>query len=173
MYAGRLSEEKGVDILIDVAKLLPEIKFVVAGMGEMELPKLPNLEYVGYKNQQELAELYNTAKVFFFPSVWDEVCPMVLLEAGIHKVPVVASRVGGVPEIVKENETGFLFDSRSPEAALEAAALIKRIYEDDSLAASMGKQASLNVLTKYDKSSHLNELVNLYTSLISNKNRQL
>ena len=90
LYVGRLSEEKGVDLLIHVAKQLPEISFKIAGRGpQMDyLHRLaidaPNVEFLGFRNQDELDALYRGACVLLLPSRVHEVFPLVLLEAMVR-----------------------------------------------------------------------------------------
>ena len=110
---GRLTKEKGTFTLLEATKNLPEIKFVFAGFGEAEesIKTTPNAEYVGFKKGDELKELIAKARVSICPSEWYENCPFSVIESQIYGTPVIGARIGGIPELIKEGETGLLFES--------------------------------------------------------------
>lgn len=123
LYFGRLSSEKGVDVLL---KALPQTKTTwflkIAGAGPeeknlKELTKKLNLEnqveFLGVQHGKALEEIIAKAAAIIIPSLWPENMPLVLLEALARGKVVIASRVGGVPEIIKDGENGFLFQTGS------------------------------------------------------------
>lgn len=113
---GHLSRDKGTYTLLEAAKLLPNKKFVFAGFGEAveAIKKLTNAEYVGFKTGDELKKLIAGAKVSVYPSEWYENCPFSVIESQMYKTPVIASRIGGIPELIKEGKTGLLFEAGNP-----------------------------------------------------------
>ncbi len=114
---GHLSRDKGTNTLLEVAKHMPETRFVFAGYGKAEedIAKVPNAEYVGFKTGQELTELIQKAKCSVYPSEWYENCPFSVIESQMFLTPVVASRMGGIPELVRDGETGLLFEAGNPD----------------------------------------------------------
>ena len=162
LFAGRLSREKGIDILIDTARRLPEIDFVVAGTGDIKLPFFPNLRHLGHQSSQELKVLYQNASIVFFPSIWEEVCPMVVLEAMSHGLPVVASLVGGVKYLVEDGKTGFTFDPFKEDAAAQAAKLIAKLWNKPSYARQIGLNARSYVAQNHHPDAYYQGLIEVY-----------
>lgn len=109
---GHLSKDKGTNTLLKVCKKLPNIHFVFAGFGsaEKEITNIQNAEYVGFKTGEELEMLIRGARFSIYPSEWYENCPLSVLESQMYLTPVIASRIGGIPELVQEGETGELFE---------------------------------------------------------------
>lgn len=110
VYAGRLSEEKGLDVLVDAAKLLPEIPFTIVGTGPLEqqirqrvhTEKINNLELVGFQTGAQLQKTVANARLHVLPSVWYENYPLSILEAKARGKIVIGSRIGGIPELLPE-----------------------------------------------------------------------
>lgn len=111
---GRISPEKGLRHLLNLTNIIekdcPETSFLIVGDGDLR-KKLqadfdkPNIIFTGLRS--DLPELYSCMDIFVLPSL-TEGLPMVLLEAMYSRLPVVATRVGYVPQVVKDKETGFL-----------------------------------------------------------------
>ena len=141
LYFGRLSYEKGVKTLLEAFKILPQCKLKVVGTGpkETELKafadkeKMQNVEFLGYKQGKELTELVSSAYFVIVPSEWYENNPMTIIEAYSVGTPVVGARIGGIPEIVVENETGYQFESGNSKSLSDTIAkadtLSKTEYE--------------------------------------------
>lgn len=112
LYFGRYSEEKGVRTLLSVCKELSAIPFVFAGKGplEEEVNLIENVINVGFQNGDELQGLIEHAQFCVFPSEWYENCPFSVMEAQTYGTPVLASRLGGTPELIEEQITGKLFE---------------------------------------------------------------
>lgn len=110
---GHLSEDKGTTTLLEAAKNLPDVKFVFAGYGESEreIAKVPNAKYVGFRTGKDLEMLIRKAAVSVYPSRWYENCPFSVIESQMYGTPVIGSRMGGIPELIREGETGELFEA--------------------------------------------------------------
>jgi glycosyltransferase involved in cell wall biosynthesis len=130
VYAGRLAPEKGVDTLIEaVARLGPGVVLNIAGDGP-ESPRLAALAerlapgrivFHGRLPKAELHALVRSAAVAAVPSRWYENQPMAVLEAQACGVPVVASDIGGLSELIEPGVSGALVPPGEPEALAEAA----------------------------------------------------
>ena len=129
-FASRLSKEKGVDLLAEAAKLLPDYSFVVAGNGPDDecLKNIPNVEMKGFLTGDELVSLIVNAKLMILPSVWYENCPLNILETHSFGVPVITMNSGGMAEIVDDGKTGVLVDEPTSQAIAEA---VKKCFEDE------------------------------------------
>ncbi|MBN2854561.1 glycosyltransferase [Patescibacteria group bacterium] len=116
LYFGRLGEEKGIDTLLNALPATKE-KLKIVGSGEeegklKEKVKSLNLraEFLGYESGEKLRLLITKAKAIVMPSIWQENMPLSLLEAMSLGKAVIASRIGGFPEIIENEVNGFLFE---------------------------------------------------------------
>lgn len=126
LYFGRLSHEKGVEIVIDAFKELPSAKLKVVGTGPIEsglkqkAAGCDNIEFLGFKHGEELHNLIRNAQFVIVPSQWYENNPMTIVEAYSFGTPVIGSDLGGIPEIIKDEATGFVFKHGDTESLLHA-----------------------------------------------------
>lgn len=126
LYVGQLEPHKGVRELVGIVKRNPQIALDIVGDGSLfeELKALENdrLRIHGRAEHEELDQFYGNADALVFPSRVQENAPMVILEAIMQRVPVIATPVGGVPELVIPGETGWLAAPGTPEfdAAIDA-----------------------------------------------------
>lgn len=113
LYFGRFSEEKGVNTLVEVCRNLPEICFVFAGTGPLDekITELPNSRNVGFVRGKALQKLISEAAFSVYPSEWYENCPFSVMETQLYGTPVIASNLGGTPELVQDGVTGELFEA--------------------------------------------------------------
>lgn len=112
LFVGRLDYQKGFDVVTDVAnRLQGKCKIVVVGGGvhsNPELSHVKNITYAGWVGKKDIGKYYSEADVLLMPSRWESF-GLVAVEAQSYGLPVVASRCSSIPEVVKENVTGFLF----------------------------------------------------------------
>ena len=129
LYFGRFCQEKGVGTLLQVCRSLPQIPFVFAGSGplEEEVNAVKNVKNCGFVSGTELYRLIAEAAFCVIPSEWYENCPFSVMESQIYGTPVLASAIGGIPELVRDGETGELF---SPGNADELREKIQRLWTD-------------------------------------------
>ena len=146
VFIGRLEAWKGLSILSKVAEIIGkernDVKFIVIGDGsmrnyiEMEASRLGNIDVLGFVRRETIKSVLSNASVFVLPSYCMEGLPTVCLEAMSSGVPIVASRVGGVPEVVIDKETGYLFP---PGDSKLCADRLLRILADEPLRNRMGR----------------------------------
>ena len=112
LYFGRFSEEKGIKTLLKACEKLNDIPFVFAGKGplENEVNQLRNVKNIGFTKGKKLYQTIAAAKFVVFPSEWYENCPFSVIEAQYYGTPVIASRIGGTVELIKEGMTGEFFE---------------------------------------------------------------
>lgn len=129
---GHLSKDKGTLTLLEVARRMPDVKFVFAGYGEAEaeIAMVPNAEFVGFKTGMELEMLIRKAKISVCPSEIFENCPFSVIESQIYGTPVVGSRMGGVPELIAEGMSGELFEAGNAD---DLERKIRKLWFDSSL----------------------------------------
>ncbi len=108
---GHLSRDKGTLTLLEVAKRMPDVRFLFAGYGAAveEIKKVPNAEYLGFKTGAELKNLVANAMCTVCPSEWYENCPYSVMESQTLGTPVIGASIGGIPELINEKITGLIF----------------------------------------------------------------
>jgi len=169
LFVGRLSEEKGIDTIIYVAKLLPDITFNIVGRGpQMErlhnlALDVPNVHFLGFRTGDELRQIYEKACAVLIPSRMHEVFPLVALEAMAYGKPVVASDVGGVSEIVEDRVNGFLVQPTDLHSWTEA---VLRLFHDSSLQRQMSRAARQTVEQKFRLEEHHRRLMEVYKEVV-------
>lgn len=121
LYFGRYSEEKGMDVLLKACEKLPEVSFVFAGDGPLkeQVEKLSNVENRGFLNGDELRNVIAHARFAVVPSVWYENCPFTVIEAQKLGTPVIASNLGGIPELIDIGRNGEVFEAGNVEELIE------------------------------------------------------
>ena len=170
-YFGRLSPHKGVSIIVKVAKMLPHIVFRIAGTGyeEKSLRKsakryrLKNLEFLGRLDKKDLEKYITNSLFCVVPSLWYENMPYSVLEAFALGKPVIASRIGGLPELVKNGENGYLF---KPGGVSDLINKIIKLLENPELIRKMGEKARKDAEKKYTPEIHYRRLIMLYKKAI-------
>ncbi len=153
LFSGKLTKYKGVKYLINAAKNIDAIVGICGdGPEKEELEKqvkslgLKNVRFFGFIDNHKLIELYYRADVCVVPSVWDEPLGLVVLEAMATKTPVVVTRKGGIPLMVKDGVNGFFVRPRNSK---EIADKVKKLLEDDDLRQKMGENARRGVIEKF------------------------
>lgn len=167
LYIGRLSREKGVRELVAAARRLPEVPFMAAGavspdMRDVVAGAPENLQLLGFVSGGALERLIDDCRMVVSPSVCFEGFPNAIARAMGHGRPVVASRLGGVPEIVSEGETGLLFESGDDEAFADC---IRALWRDPDRCRQMGLAGRAKAEREYAADKVYRMLMDVYTSL--------
>ena len=136
LFFGRLSPEKGIDVLL---KAIPEnIKLVIAGTGPLvdmvRNANKENIEYVGFKSGEELKKLIKEAKFSIYPSKWCENCPLSIFESITYGTPVLAANQGGNIELIDDGINGLLYENANVE---DLRTKIEYLYNNESLLKQM------------------------------------
>ncbi len=167
LYAGRLSREKGINTLLEAVKSLPGIKLKIAGCGDLELNNIPpNVEILGFKHKDELSLLIQNAMYTVTPSECYETFGLSCAESLALGTPVIASRIGALPEIVKHGENGFLFTPKNTEELRNT--IRKAINIPDDIYMSMIQKGRQSVIEFSDK-EYIRKLLAVYNSIIQDK----
>ncbi|MDX1991302.1 MAG: glycosyltransferase family 1 protein [bacterium] len=171
IYVGRLSSEKRLDCLRPMIEALPEARLVLVGDGpEREaLQKRfagTNTKFMGYMTGEPLSQAYASADVFVFPSAL-ETFGLVVVEAMAAGLPVVASRVGGIPDVVEEGKTGYTFEVDDVAALTEG---VRKVIASRERIKQMGRDARTFAETK-SWPAMMDEVIEVYERLIAEKSR--
>ncbi len=175
LFSGRLSSEKGVKYLANAAK---EIKGEVFIVGEgPERPylsdliarkKLKNVHLIGYLMHESLIDFYYRADVFVAPSVVEEALGLSILEAMAAKTPVIATRKGGIPLLVKSGYNGLFVRVRNSSKIAEAC---NKLLKNDGLRKKMGENARKTVEKKFTWQKTAKKFNSLYKRACGNNRK--
>ena len=168
LYVGRLAKEKGVHYLIEAAKFLPKnIDFHIVGSGpeEENLKKKAslNIKFKGYLEGNKLRKEYANCIATILPCNWFETFGLTIAESFAYGKPVIASRIGAIPELITEKKDGLLFE---PGNAEELSHMIYKLYKEKELAALMGKNARQKAEKMFNSDLHYKNLIKAYISVL-------
>jgi glycosyltransferase involved in cell wall biosynthesis len=169
LFTGRLSHEKGIATLIEAVKETG-IPLRIAGTGpllqsledQVAKSSLKNVTFEGHCTGERLAALYRGASVVVVPSEWFENAPMVILEAFAYGKPVIGARIGGIPEMIEEGQTGRLF---MPGHALELRYALGNLWNRPDELQRMGRNARAAVETRFSEKRRVASLLTIYERL--------
>ncbi len=169
---GRVIADKGFDILCEVAKRFKDndkVKFIVAGDGEYRQQWLSDIEkenmqkqvyLLGYRS--DIDDILRESDIFIICTKHETLCNS-LLEGGMHKLPLVATKVGGIPEIIDDNKNGFLVPLNDVEGFVNA---LNSLINDAELREKMGAAAKEKVEVKFSEKSIVEKLDDVFTNVL-------
>ncbi len=169
IYFGRLSKEKGILSLLKAWKLVDkDLRLLVVGEGTMQNEivseinnsGLANVELLGYKTGIELKELILKSSFVLVPSEWYENNPMTIIEGYALGKPAIGSNIGGIPELISENETGYLFESGNIAQLAAKIILASQISDEEYKKMSVNARQFAN--TNFDEMEHYKNLLKIY-----------
>lgn len=176
VYFGRLSKEKGLITLINAAKLLMQkekgldIKIIGEGLlkeklkEKVKVEEINNVRFLGYLEKEALYQEVHESIAAVLPSEWYENSPMSVLEAFLMGMPVIGARIGGIPELVKDNETGLTFE---PGNSKDLASKIEYMVNNPVKTAEMGEKAEKYVRQELNAEKHYQKLMEIYKQAAS------
>jgi glycosyltransferase involved in cell wall biosynthesis len=163
LFVGRLDRQKGIDLLLDsYQRIRPSFKLIVVGdevRGDLAIARPDCVEFKGWLSGSELADLYRTCDALIIPSRW-EGFGLVAIEAMARKKAVFASKVGGLADIVRHKETGWLFELEEIDGML-----IDIDAFPDDLLRRMGERGREVFEREFTANRMNNEIVKVYTSV--------
>jgi polysaccharide biosynthesis protein VpsI len=175
LYVGKLEARKGFNNLIDAAAIVlkefPQAEFWFAGHGDLEAAReqaerlgiQSQIHLLGWRAGEELEAIYQQANLFCLPS-FNEGVPMSMLEAMSHGLPVVCTRVGGIPDVVREGENALYAE---PGNAHSIADSLLRLMRAPLFAETMAREARRTVLERFSLDIVEKRLGTLYRDLVS------
>lgn len=171
LFVGRISYEKGIDVLLDCFAANPDLSLVIAGDGPEKsnllsrIRDIPGINYVGLQSKEQVLSLMKQSRALIFPSRWYEGLPLTIIEALSTGMPVIASDLGAMPEMVKDGYNGFLFPAGN------SVALAERIRHFNAVA-DRSQELYLNArqayLDHYHPETHYRSIMSLYETTIAN-----
>lgn len=161
-YVGRMSAEKGIDLFLEVAKRCPDIPFKIAGNPQKYVSpdRVPdNVEILGHLDKSTLAEFYRNCRFIIMPSHCYEGFPSVVIEAMSYAKPVIASNIGGIPEVVEDELTGLLFE---PGNIDNLHLQVQNLWNDEVSIHNYGHAGREKVIKEYSPGFYYSRLLKVY-----------
>lgn len=166
---GVMRQGKGHTVLIEAAKQLPDAYFILVGDGELR-PELEaqasdliaqnRLLFMGQR--LDIPDILNASDIFVLPSD-SEALPTVLIEAGAARLPVVATRVGGIPEIIQDGQTGIIIPPKNPATLAD---VLRGLISDSAKRESMGAGAYAHIQAHFTLEQQAAATMALYESVV-------
>jgi glycosyltransferase involved in cell wall biosynthesis len=169
VYLGRLVPEKGVATLIRAAaKARVHLRIIGTGSEEMALRRLAHelggyVEFTGYLSGPELRAAICSARAVVIPSEWYENAPLSVMEASALARPVIGADIGGIPELIRQGETGFVFASGDVDALVEVLAKVQEL--PSSRLRSIGIAGRSWMRAEFSPSVYRDRMLNLYQEI--------
>lgn len=171
LFVGRLSEEKGVGVLLEAAELLSgEVPLRVVGGGPLDARVrsasrlVPGLEWLGPRSNEDVLDLMGRADFLIVPSIWDEPFGRTVVESFARGTPVVASAAGALPELVEDGATGMHF---APGDAAGLADRVLRMGGEHGIAGGMRIAARQAFERRFTADQNLEQLIEVYRSALA------
>lgn len=175
-YFGRISKEKGIFNLISAVKKCDEVKLLIAGTGpeEEKIKKYikenkmeSRVVLLGYLNQDEIRERIEKCRFVVIPSIWYENCPYSIIETLEIGKPIIASEIGGIPELVENEKNGLLYRYDSVD---DLADKINELYYDQEKINKM-KEASKNKFKmEHTEDVYYQKIMKVYRKAMGERN---
>lgn len=174
LYYGRIIKEKGVLNLIKAFKNIKNSKLYIAGDGpDIEKVKKyihennmeDTVKLLGYLNSSQVKEYVRKARFIVVPSIWYENCPYSVLETLAMGKPIIGSNLGGIPELVKENETGLIYKYNSVKELEEK---MNDLLNNKEKAVQFGKNAKEIAKKIFSKDEYYDKIIKIYKGVIKN-----
>jgi glycosyltransferase involved in cell wall biosynthesis len=161
LFVGRLSPEKGVDVLLGAVRQLSSTAVDVIGTGPLEKSVLahPGVVSRGWQAPPAVYAAMARAAYLLLPSVWYENFPRTVVEAFACGLPVIASRLGAMPELIEEGRTGLLFE---PGSAQDLASKIAWAETHPRAMRQMGEQARAHYEANFTPEKNYRQLMTIY-----------
>lgn len=167
LYFGRIERIKGVFTLAEAAAGLPDVRVKIVGEGDaksaladhIHKKQINNVELVGFTQGDALRQLIRDSLATVLPAEWYEPFGLTVLESFAQERPVIASRIGALPELIDDGEDGLLFD---PGDAAGLRRQMQALAGDPARADAMGEVGRAKLLERFTPETHYHELMRVY-----------
>jgi glycosyltransferase involved in cell wall biosynthesis len=164
LFVGRLSREKGVTHLLELASHAPELPIAIGGQGPLDQLVLsaaktsPNVEYLGALRPSEVTARLRSARLVVMPSLWQEPAGLAALEAMAQGTPVIAYNTGGLAEYLTDSGAGVVI----PPLTTALVGAVRELYTDPRQWAAVAKRGPEAISTTHDLQRYLDRLELVY-----------
>ncbi|MGU8243035.1 glycosyltransferase family 4 protein [Clostridium perfringens] len=171
IYVGRIDKLKGIEVLLRAWKDIKNEKLILIGDGPelnnsinfIKENNIDNVEFLGRKDKNEIKKYLKSAKMIVVPSLWYEGFPMTIIEAFSQGVPVIASNIGNLKNIINDNVNGLLFNLNDYK---DLAIKINKLHKSPDLLKKYSINAYNDFINKYNSKVNYKELKNIYEEIM-------
>jgi glycosyltransferase involved in cell wall biosynthesis len=165
-YVGRISDEKGVDILIKAATIAQKPTIIIGDYSQLPyLTELANeyVSFLGPLQHDQVYALMRKAKAIIIPSLCMESFCLSCAESMANGVPTIASDIGALPELVEHDINGILFPAAD---VISLSKAMLSLWENGSLTRRLGYNSRIKALNYFSREKYINEVINLYNTVL-------
>jgi glycosyltransferase involved in cell wall biosynthesis len=167
LYFGRIERVKGVFTLADAAAGLPDVHVKIVGEGDakaalsdyIQSKQIHNVELIGFTHGDALKQLIHNSTATVLPAEWYEPFGLTVLESFAQQRPVIAGRIGALPELIDDGVDGLLFE---PGDAVGLRQQMQILIQDSTRADAMGKAGRAKLIERFTPDAHYHELMRVY-----------
>ncbi len=172
---GRMVKEKGFDIMLkafkEINKVFSNVNLIFAGDGPIrkdleeiasKYGLLDRIQFLGWVEPDEIFNLINKSEIIVVPSRWEEPFGLVAIEAALLKRPVIATRVGGLKEIIEDGVTGMLFEKDDVNGLVDN---LHYLLSNPQQAIKLGQKAREHAISNFSMDSFIEQYHKLYIKL--------
>jgi len=171
LFVGKIEAFKGVLTLLRACKEIPDFEIRLAGRGSLheegqriaDAEGLTKVKFLGFQTGSDLNRQLQESRFVVLPAEWYENCPMVILEAFSAGKPVIASKMGGIPELIDHGTDGLLFEAGNAE---ELASCMRQLAENPELASEMGKRGRAKMEERFSIEVYVQSLLSIYDRVL-------
>lgn len=175
VFLGRLTYEKGVWLLIDAMREFADTELLVVGTGPLETElrqfvannNMRNIRFAGYLAGEELKTAVANAKFTVIPSIWYDNSPLVIYESMALGKAVAGARIGGIPELIQDGETGYIFEPNDRNGLVDK---IGKLLSDPQKTVAMGKLARERAEKQFSPHAHYSKISEIYDLVRKRRN---
>lgn len=172
IFFGRLSQEKGLYTLLKAMKKVSNGKLLIVGEGNLgnslrnmaREENIRNVEFIGYQSGERLKRLIKDALFMVIPSEWYDNSPLAIYESMAMGKPVVASKIGGIPELIENGVDGFLFEAHNVD---NLAQKLQYLIDNKDVLFKMSKMSRKKVEERYNSDLHYERLMEVYKQVLT------
>jgi len=173
-YAGRMTIEKGLEVLLNAYSKIDNARLLLAGDGPniesfKELARdlrLQNAEFLGKKSSFEIQRLLAGCRASIVPSICYDNLPYAVMETMMAGKVTIASHIGGIPEMIEHEKNGLKFEPRNSS---RLAQLMNRVWFDDDLVRKLGNSAREKAISSYSPEQHYQRLIQAYNEAVGRR----
>ena len=136
--------------------------YIITLKSYVKSKKLKGVKFIGHQGREKLNELIGRARMTVLPSIWYENMPNSVIESFSLGTPVIASRLGSLPELIEDGTNGLLFEPGNP---VHLAEMMSQLINNDSLADRIGRSGKKKAEDEYSPETHYSHLLTVFKSL--------
>ncbi len=171
LFLGKVESFKGVLTLLEACKQIPDFEIRFAGRGTLleEGQRIAADEglkasFLGFQTGDDLKRQISESRFVLLPAEWYENCPMVILEAFSAGKPVIASNMGGIPELIDHGVDGLIFEAGNAD---ELASCMRQLIDNPDMAREMGKRGRAKMEERFSIERYMQSLLGIYERMLN------